>query len=536
MNKLARVDYLNGQQNCVSYPPIQPQLYESLLQSLKDHNSSSTPISSLVYTQDNPSYSTVLKSHIRNLRFITPTTPKPLLIVTPFHASHIQGVVKWARRHRLQMKIRSGGHDYEGLSYVSNTPFFVLDMFNLRSVDVSLEEETAWVQTGATLGEMLYSIAKKSRVHGFPAGVCPTVGVGGHISGAGYGNMMRKYGLTSDNVIDAEIVDANGRVLNRESMGEDLFWAIRGGGGASFGVILSYKIKLVRVPEVVTVFRVSRTMEEGAIDVVLQWQDVASTIDDNLFLRLTMDVLKKGNEGEKTVRATFITLFLGDSGKLLNLMKEKFPKLGLQRSDCQEMNWIESVLFWADFHTDTPIEVLLERTPTASSHLARKSDYVKEPIPKEGLQFIWKKMIELETPKLTFNPYGGKMSEISEDAVPFPHRQGNLYKIQYLANWDEEGKDKEMYYMDLVRKLYGYMAPYVSKYPRQAYYNYRDLDLGANQHDDGSKSYMEGRKYGVPYFMNNFDKLVKIKTLVDPDNFFRNEQSIPTLPHEMQMN
>lgn len=77
--------------------------------------------------------------------------------------------------------------------------------------------------------------------------------------------------------------------------------------------------------------------------------------------------------------------------------------------------------------------------------------------------------------------------------------------------------------------LYNYMSPYVSKYPRQSYYNYRDLDLGVNSHD-GVKSYLEGRKYGLLYFMDNFDKLVKIKTLVDPDNFFRNEQSIPTLP------
>ncbi|KAL2921045.1 Berberine bridge enzyme-like 8 [Bienertia sinuspersici] len=398
------------------------------------------------------------------------------------------------------MKIRSGGHDYEGLSYVSNTPFFILDMFNLRSIQVNLEDETAWVQTGATLGEVFYNIAKKSKVHGFPAGVCPTVGVGGHVSGAGYGNMMRKYGLTSDNVIDAEIVDADGRVLNRKTMGDDLFWAIRGGGGSSFGVIVSYKIKLVRVPQVVTVFRVSRTMEENAIDVVLQWQDIASKIDDNLFIRLAMDVIDQGNNKR------------------------------LKKLDCHELCWIESVLFWADYSPiDTPIEVLLERTPPTLSHLTRKSDYVKDPIPKEGLEIIWKKMIELETPRLIFNPYGGKMSEISEDAIPFPHRKGNLYKIQYLANWDEEGKEKEKYYMELVRKLYSYMSPYVSKYPRQAYYNYRDLDLGVNHHD-GTKGYLEGRKYGIQYFMNNFDKLVHIKTLVDPSNLFRNEQSIPILP------
>ena len=106
-------------------------------------------------------------------------------------------------------------------------------MFNLRSINVNINDEIAWVQAGATLGELYYRIWEKSRVHGFPAGICPTVGVGGHLSGRGYGNMLRKYGLSVDHIVDDKIVNVNGTILNRNSMGEDLFWAIRGGGGAS---------------------------------------------------------------------------------------------------------------------------------------------------------------------------------------------------------------------------------------------------------------------------------------------------------------
>nr|GMD09674.1 reticuline oxidase-like protein [Ipomoea batatas] len=68
------------------------------------------------------------------------------------------------------MKARSGGHDYEGVSYVSNVPFFILDMFNFKSVNVSIQDETAWVEARATLGEVCYGIANKSNVHGFPTG------------------------------------------------------------------------------------------------------------------------------------------------------------------------------------------------------------------------------------------------------------------------------------------------------------------------------------------------------------------------------
>ncbi|KAF3450395.1 hypothetical protein FNV43_RR06476 [Rhamnella rubrinervis] len=403
-------------------------------------------------------------------------------------------------------------------------------MFNLRSIHVDINSETAWVQTGATLGEVYYRIAEKSNTHGFPAGVCPTVGVGGHFGGAGYGNMMRKYGLTVDHIVDAQIVDVQGRVLDRNSMGEDLFWAIRGGGGASFGVVLSYKINLVRVPETVTVFRVERTLSQNATDIVYHYLQVADRLDEDLFIRLTLDVVETNQtkDNNKTVRAAFIGMFLGDSKSLVSITNNSLPQLGLKQSDCIEMSWVRSVLFWTSFPIGTPEDVLLSRTPQVLTHLKRKSDYLKKPIPKKGLEWIWKRMIELETPMLTFNPYGGKMAEISSTSSPFPHRAGNLAKIQYATNWDASGAEAAEHYIDLTRKLHEYMTPFVSKNPREAFFNYKDLDLGINH--NGKASYEEGKVYGVKYFKANFNRLVEIKTKVDPGNFFRNEQSIPTLP------
>ncbi|KAK3432580.1 hypothetical protein EUGRSUZ_D00086, partial [Eucalyptus grandis] len=504
-------------------------VYDTFIQCLAHRTQPSDHISDIVYSQANSSFVNVLVSYIRNGHFNLLSTPKPLVIVTPTRESHVQAAVLCSKDLGMHLKIRSGGHDFEGISYVSNDAFFILDMFNLRSIDVDIKEETAWVQAGATLGELYYRIWEKSKVHGFPAGVCATVGVGGHLSGAGYGNMLRKYGLSVDNVLDAKMVDVQGRILDRKAMGEDLFWAIIGGGGASFGVILAYQIKLVPVPEKVTVFRVEKTLDQNATDLVYKWQFVAPTTDHGLFMRLVLQpVTSKTQKGHKTLRASVVGLFLGNSDQLLALTEEELPEMGLKKGNCTEMSWIESVLWWDGFDEGTipALETLLSRDHSTNFR-KRKSDYVQTPISRANLDCLWKKMIELGKVGLMFNPYGGRMSEIPASATPFPHRAGNLFKIQYFINWSKDDPELEKNYLAQIRRLYSFMTPFVSKNPRGAYLNYRDLDIGTST--NGNNSYEEGRVYGVKYFNDNFERLVKVKTAVDPNDFFRNEQSIPTL-------
>ncbi|GKD99099.1 berberine bridge enzyme-like protein 21 [Tanacetum coccineum] len=334
------------------------QMYETFLECLRAQSPQLDPtLHDIIHSPviDPSAYTAILKSSIRNLRFNTTSTPKPTFIITPIKYSHVQATVLCAKTLGIQLKVRSGGHDYDGISYISSEEnFIVLDMQNLHKIDVDIANETATVEAGAHLGELYYRISEKSNVHGFPGGVCPTVGVGGHFSGGGY---------------------------ERKTMGDDLFWAIRGGGGASFGVILSYTVKIVRVPG--------------------------------------------------------------------------------------------QVCFY-------------------------------------------------------LNPYGGKMNEIREDETPFPHRAGNLFKIQYMMNWVDNDPILGRIYMSQMRGLHIFMTKYVSKNPRCLFLCYRDLDIGTMV-GTGASAYESGKVYGEKYFKGNFDRLVKVKTNVDPDNFFRNEQSIPCL-------
>lgn len=239
--------------------------------------------STFIYTPSSPSYSSVLNFTIRNLRFSGPNIPKPIAIIKPSQPSQVQTALICCKKHGIHIRIRSGGHDFEGLSYVANLPFLLIDLANLNAVTVE-DDNTAWVQSGASMGELYYKLSQQTSSFGFPGGVQPNVGVGGFFSGGGYGLMVRKYGLGVDNVVDAQLVDANGDLLDRKSMGEDLFWAIRGGGGGSFGIVLAWKLKLVPVPAIVTSFTAFRSWGPNSTKLVHRWQYVAPEIDHRLFI------------------------------------------------------------------------------------------------------------------------------------------------------------------------------------------------------------------------------------------------------------
>jgi hypothetical protein len=299
----------------------------------------------IVYTNASRSYTSVLQSSIKNLLFVTPLTPTPLAIVTPTNESHVQAAVRCGARPR------SGGHDYEGLSYRSlraspSRPFAVVDLAMLRAVRVDAAQGTAWVDSGATLGELYYAVAVRSERLAFPGGLDPTIGVGG------FGTLMRKHGLATDHVVDAVLVDAAGRILDRASMGEDLFWAIRGSGGGSFGVVLSWKLRLVRVPATVTVFTIHRTRNKSATALLTKWQNVAPALPGDVFLRVVL---------QRQDYAQFESLYLGRRDGLVATMTKSFPELGVTPQDCIEMTWIESVLFFAFYGTGKPMELLLDR-------------------------------------------------------------------------------------------------------------------------------------------------------------------------------
>ncbi|XP_058744798.1 berberine bridge enzyme-like D-2 [Vicia villosa] len=476
-------------------------------------------------------YYKILNFSIQNLRFAEPTTPKPIAIVLPESLKQLQKSLACCREFSLGIRVRSGGHSYEGTSSVADdgTLFVIIDMMNLNHVKVDMETKTAWVEGGATLGETYYSISQASDVYGFSAGSCPTVGVGGHIGGGGFGLLSRKYGLAADNVVDALLIDAEGRLLDRKTMGDDVFWAIRGGGGGVWGIVYAWKIQLLKVPQIVTSCSVPRTGAKRDIAKLLnKWQHVAPNLEDDFYLSCLVAAAAGLAEPKNVgVSTTFNGFYLGRKSNAISILNQDFPELNVVDEECSEMSWIESIVFFSGLNEGASVSDLGNRYLEDKQYFKAKSDYVRSYVPLFGIETALEFLEKEPKGSVVWDPYGGIMDNISSDSIAFPHRKGNLFSIQYLIYWKEEDNDKSKDYIDWIRGFYSSMIPFVSQDPRAAYINYIDFDLGVMEVISVNDVVnINPRVWGEKYFLSNYDRLVKAKTLIDPNNVFTNEQGI----------
>ena len=171
---------------------------------------------------------------------------RPAAIVRVTNEAEVSRVVMLAKDNGLELAVRSGGHSLAGHSVCEGG--IVLDLSDMRGIEIDPKKCTATAQAGMTTGQFTTATAAHGLAVGF--GDSGTVGIGGITLGGGVGYLVRKHGLTIDNLLSADVVTADGNKLHVDSETHpDLFWAIRGGGG-NFGVVTQFKYRLQEVGQV----------------------------------------------------------------------------------------------------------------------------------------------------------------------------------------------------------------------------------------------------------------------------------------------
>ena len=172
---------------------------------------------------------------------------RPAVIVRPIDAREVSHVVGVARESGVPLAVRSGGHSGAGHGVVDGS--IVIDLRDMRALDIDIDGGTAWAETGLTAGEYSTVLAAHGLATGF--GDTGSVGIGGITLGGGIGYLVRKYGLTIDDLLAVELVTADGNIVCADpDQNPELFWALRGGGG-NFGVATRFKFRLHHVDQVV---------------------------------------------------------------------------------------------------------------------------------------------------------------------------------------------------------------------------------------------------------------------------------------------
>jgi FAD/FMN-containing dehydrogenase len=202
---------------------------------------------------------------------------RPGVIARCADVADVMAAVKLARARHVEVAIRGGGHNGAGFASVDGG--LVIDLRGMKGIRIDPRARTATVEGGALLGDLDHA------AHAFglatPAGIISTTGVAGLTLGGGHGYLTRKYGLTIDNLLSADVVLADGSfVTASEAEHEDLFWALRGGGG-NFGVVTSFTLRLHPVTTVIagpTLWPL-----EAAGDVLRWYRDFLPAAPDDVF-------------------------------------------------------------------------------------------------------------------------------------------------------------------------------------------------------------------------------------------------------------
>jgi FAD/FMN-containing dehydrogenase len=412
---------------------------------------------------------------------------RPLAVARVASADDVARAVTLARESGLELSVRSGGHSLAG--YGTSDGGIVIDLSGMKALDIDADARTAWVETGITAGEYTNATSERGLVTGL--GDTGSVGIGGITLAGGIGFLVRKNGLTIDNLVAAEVVTADGEVVRASEESEpDLFWAIRG-GESNFGVATRFQLRLHEVSEIVggmMILPASPEVITGFIEAATAAPEELSTIA-NVMLAPPMPFVPEEVHGKPVLMGMFAYSGPVDQGEsviapfralakpVVDMVKPiRYPEL--YEGPEQEPQLATGANFFADSLEPSAAEAILEQLPQSSAMM---------------------KVVQLRV-------LGGAMARVPNDATAFAHRDRGLF-VHVAAMYVDPGE----------------------KETHDAWVNGLAGSLGR----DGAGGYLgflpevDEETIRAVYPGGTWERLRGLKRRYDPDNLFHLNHNIP---------
>ena len=422
---------------------------------------------------------------------------RPAMIVKCANTTDVVACVNFARNNNILLAIRGGGHNAGGLGICDDG--LVIDLSLMKDIKIDTAAKTVSVQGGCLLKEL--DAATHEAGMAVPAGIFGTTGVAGLTLGGGLGYLTRQYGLSIDNLLEAEIVLANGSFVKASAKeNTDLFWALRGGGG-NFGVVVSFLFKLYPVH---TIYGGPMLWElEDSKEIMKWYHNFITKAPENIngfFAFLTVPPVAPFPEHLQMKKMCGIVwCYTGAPDKAEEVFKPiravKKPAL--------------------DFVGPMPLpalQTLFDGLYPPGLQWYWKADFVKD-LNKESIDLHVKYGSEMPTPLSSMHmyPVNGATARVNKNDTAWNYRDANYAVVIVGIDSDPANKDK---IINWARDYWASLHPYSSG---GAYINFI-MDEG----EDSIKA-----TYG-----DNYKKLVELKTKYDPQNLFRVNQNIRPLKKE----
>ncbi|MBN3989765.1 MAG: FAD-binding oxidoreductase [Nostoc sp. NMS2] len=417
---------------------------------------------------------------------------RPAVIVQCAEADDIPHVIKFARENGLEISIRGAGHNIAGNAVCDNG--VMIDLSTMTNVRIDAQKRRAYVEPGATLG----NFDSSAQVHGLatPVGVNSTTGIAGLTLGGGFGWLTRKYGMTIDNLISAEVITADGnKIRTSENENADLFWAIRGGGG-NFGIVTEFEFALHPVgPEILAgliVFPFSQAKQ-----VLTQYRQFAESAPEELNVWVVLrkapplPFLPENVHGKEVI--VLSVFYVGDiveGEKLIKPLRSFGDAYG-------EHIGVQPYVEWQQ--TFDPLLTRGARNYWKSHNFTELRDGVLDAI----AEFAGK----LPSPQceIFIALIAGASNRVSATATAYYHRDAK-FVLNVHGRWDDVAHDEIC--TAWAREFFQASAPYASA---GGYVNFMTEE--------------EGDRVAAAYG-SNYDRLVQIKKRYDPENIFHLNQNI----------